>query len=131
MTEAGSPFEQLAATTDERVDPVFAARLRARVQRALGSTPERITIELPTRTRAGSDDLTTDPATDPATGPATDPATDPTTEPATDPAKSQAAATDPRTERSTTMSEVTRAQVITPYLCVHDANAALDWYREY
>ena len=21
-------------------------------------------------------------------------------------------------------------QVITPYLCVHDANAALDWYRE-
>ena len=29
-------------------------------------------------------------------------------------------------DRSTAMN-----QVITPYLCVHDANAALDWYREF
>jgi uncharacterized glyoxalase superfamily protein PhnB len=98
MTEPSSPFEQLAATTDERVDPVFAARLRARVQRALGATPDQISIALPARLRAGSEAPTTP----------------------------QATTADPRTDRSTSMS-----QVITPYVCVHDANAALEWYREH
>jgi uncharacterized glyoxalase superfamily protein PhnB len=103
MTDARSPFEQLAATTDERVDPMFAARLRARLQRALGSTPERITIELPARSAVGSDDRTAPRTTD----------------------------LDHRTDRSTAMSQRSMSQVVTPYLCVHDANAALDWYREY
>jgi uncharacterized glyoxalase superfamily protein PhnB len=98
MTEDASPFEQLAATTDERVDPLFAARLRARVQRALGWSPERLTIDLPAR-RPVAADVGTTPNTTPAHRP---------------------------TDRSRTMS-----QVITPYICVHDANAALDWYREY
>ena len=99
MTEPGNPFDQLAATTDERIDPVFTARLRARVQRALGATPDRVTIELPARDRVGTDTPTTPHAT----------------------------TADHRTDRSTT----TMAQVITPYICVHDANAALDWYRDY
>ena len=87
MTEPYDPFDRLVATTDETVDPTFAARLRARVERALGTTPDRITIGLPSRA--------------------------PTL-------------TDTRSERTTTMS-----QVITPYLCVHDATAAIDWYREF
>ncbi|MGB7878298.1 MAG: VOC family protein [Ilumatobacteraceae bacterium] len=94
MTEPHDPFDELAAVTDEVVDPVFAARLRARVQRALGMAPDRITIGLPSRA-------------------------------ATDTTKTAITA-DSRTERNTTM-----AQVITPYICVHDAAAALDWYREY
>ena len=98
MTDDRGPFEQLAATTDERVDPLFAARLRARVQRALGSAPERLTIDLPARLAIAADV----------------------------PATTQATTTDPRTDRSPAMS-----QVITPYLCAHDAQAALDWYREY
>lgn len=37
-----------------------------------------------------------------------------------------------RTTRTTDNNRsATMAQVITPYLCVHDANAALDWYREF
>ena len=99
MTEPGDPFDQLTAITDDVVDPVFAARLRARVQRALGATPDRVTIELLSRSR---------PAT-----PVSDTAAATTT-------------TDSRSERTTTMS-----QVITPYVCVHDAAAALDWYRTY
>lgn len=91
MTEPTDPLAQLARTGDQVVDPVFAARLRARVQRALGVASDQITIDLRDR----------------ATARVTD-----------------AVITEPR--RSTTMS-----QVITPYLCVHDANAALDWYREF
>jgi uncharacterized glyoxalase superfamily protein PhnB len=103
MTEDRSPFEQLVATTDdERVDPLFAARLRARVQRALGATPERLTIDLPARRGVVADVEMTPQAT-----------------------------ADPRTDRSTTMSQTTTSQVITPYICVHDASAALDWYREF
>jgi len=89
MTEPTDPFDQLAQTADHVVDPVFAARLRARVQRALGAVPERITIDLVARTTTG-------------------------------------ASSTAQPNRSTHMS-----QVITPYLCVHDANAALDWYREF
>jgi hypothetical protein len=51
MTEPLDPFDQLAAGTDERIDPIFAARLRARVRRALGATPGGIAIELPARTQ--------------------------------------------------------------------------------
>ena len=87
MTDPVDPFELMSPVEGEPIDPVFASRLKARVQRALGAAPDRITIDLPTRTPA-------DTAT--------------------------------RQDRSTAMN-----QVITPYLCVHDANAALDWYREF
>ncbi len=90
MTESPDPFDQLAAVTQDVVDPIFAARLRARVQRALGTTPNRNTIERSAR----------------ATAPAN--------------------ISRPRSERTIAMN-----QVITPYLCVHDAAAALDWYREF
>jgi uncharacterized glyoxalase superfamily protein PhnB/catechol 2,3-dioxygenase-like lactoylglutathione lyase family enzyme len=93
MTQPSDAFEQLSATTDESVDPVFAARLKARVQRALGAAPDRVTISLPERV--------------------------PTVQAAT-------TTTRAATERSTTMT-----QAITPYLCVHDATAALEWYREF
>jgi uncharacterized glyoxalase superfamily protein PhnB len=91
MTDHDDRFERLAdiAGTDESVDPIFAARLRARVQRALGASGEHISIRLPARI-----------ATDGAIA--------------------------PTSERNRTMS-----QVITPYVCVHDAAAALDWYREH
>lgn len=89
MTGPDDPFEQLGTVGDLGVDALFAARLRARVQRALGRTPELIIIDLATRNSSGAQ-RTTQP------------------------------------DRSTTMT-----QVITPYLCVRDANAALDWYREF
>jgi len=97
MTEPTDPFEQLVAVGDHAADPAFAARLRARVQQALDATPERITIDLATRTLIGA-----------STGTST--RIPRTSEP----------------DRSTTMS-----QVIIPYLCVHDASAALDWYRDH
>ncbi len=97
MTEQGDPFELLHATTDEVVDPVFAARLRARLRRALGERPDRVTVAL--TSRAAPPDADTSLTNSLA---------------------------NPLSERSNTMN-----QVITPYLCVHDANAALDWYREY
>jgi uncharacterized glyoxalase superfamily protein PhnB len=86
-------FERLAdvARSDEAVDPVFAARLRARLGRALGVSADHVTIRLPDR--------------------------------APQPGR---ASTTPIPERSDTM-----AQVITPYVCVHDATAALAWYREH
>ncbi len=49
MTDPRDPFDQLAASTDEVVDPTFAARLRARIERALGASPDRITVQLPLR----------------------------------------------------------------------------------
>ena len=91
MTDPRDPFDQLAADTDERVDATFAARLRARVQRALGTTTEQIVIDLPARASIQNDTRSTT-----------------------------------RTGGNTTMN-----QAITPYICVHDATAALDWYREY
>ena len=91
MNDAVDPFEQMSPVGGEPIDPVFASRLKARVQRALGTAPDRITIDLPARTPAAT---TTTAAT--------------------------------RPDRSTNMN-----QVITPYLCVHDATAALDWYREF
>ena len=78
MTEPRDAFDQFAATVDDNgatAGSVFAAQLRARVQRALGASQ---------------------------------------------------ATTDSRSERNTEMS-----QVITPYICVHDAKAALEWYREF
>jgi uncharacterized glyoxalase superfamily protein PhnB len=89
MNEPIDPFDQLAQTGDHAVDPIFASRLRARLQRALGATPEHVTITLAART-------------------------------------TPAAARTATSDRSNTMT-----QVITPYLCVHDAAAALDWYREF
>lgn len=94
MTESSDPFDQLAATTDEQVDPIFASRLRARVQRALGASARRNTIDLPARAATATAATTT--------------------------------AVDTRIERTATMT-----QIITPYLSVHDATVALDWYREY
>ena len=91
MTEPIDPFDQLAAVTDDSVDATFSARLRARVTSALGATPDRIIIDLPSRIPV-----------------------------------STAIRSATRIERTTTMN-----QVITPYICVHDAAAALDWYREY
>jgi uncharacterized glyoxalase superfamily protein PhnB len=103
MTDHVDPFEQMSPVGAEPIDPVFAARLKARVRRALGAPAERITIDLPARTTAAT---TTTPITSTTPTPTTGTAI--------------------RNDRSTTMN-----QVITPYLCVHDANAALDWYREY
>lgn len=91
MTEYDDGFDRLRdLAADESVDPIFAARLRARVQQALGTSPEHVTVRLAAR-------LGTDTPT-------------PTS----------------NTERNTIMT-----QVITPYICVHDATAALDWYREH
>ena len=91
MSQPGDAFEQLTAGTDETVDATFAARLRARVQRALGTPLDQVVVGIPER-------APTPTGTRPRT----------------------------RHEGNTTM-----AQVITPYLCVHDATAALDWYSEY
>lgn len=93
MTEPNDAFEQLSPASDtvERVDAAFAARLRARVQQALGSHVDRITIGLPERSGTAA----------------------------------------PRINRSSSQRNDIMAQVITPYVCVHDATAALDWYREF
>jgi uncharacterized glyoxalase superfamily protein PhnB len=91
MTESRDPFDQLVAVTDDALDPIFAARLRARVERALGTPPDRVIVRFPSRAATPTD-----------------------------------ARTDPRTDRTIAMT-----QVITPYICVHDATAALDWYREH
>lgn len=93
MTDSHDSFDQLtalAATHDAAIDAVFAVRLRARVQRALGTAPDRIMIGLPAR------------------------------------AAPAIPATAPLPERNTAMT-----QTITPYLCVHDADAAITWYREF
>ncbi len=84
-------FERLAdiMSTDESVDPIFVARLRARIERALGPSAEHIAIRLSERAATGATVTLTN-------------------------------------ERNLTMS-----QVITPYICVHDAAAAIDWYREH
>ena len=84
-------FERLGdlASPDESVDANFAARLRARVERALGTSPDHISIRLAERAVVAAPRAST-------------------------------------TERNNAM-----AQVITPYLCVHDAAAAIDWYRQY
>jgi hypothetical protein len=84
MTEPSDPFDQLAPAGGHTVAPIFAARLRARIERALVSAPERTMIDLPNRATPG------------AVGTAD-------------------------TNRSNTMT-----QAITPYVCVHDASAALD-----
>jgi uncharacterized glyoxalase superfamily protein PhnB len=82
------PFDRLADVVGgDVVDPVFAARLRTRVERSLGASPDHVTIRLADRA---------------------------------------AAPTLSRPDRNTPMS-----QVITPYLCVHDAPAAIEWYREH
>lgn len=90
MTADDGVFDRLStiARATESVEPTFAARLRARVERALGASTEHPAIRLADR--------------EPADGRRTPP------------------------ERNITMP-----QVITPYLCVHDATAALDWYRDH
>ncbi len=98
MTARHDPFEQLRVETGESIDATFSARLRSRVERALGTAPERVTLEFPRR------DATKAPSA----------------------ATSAASTNEPRSERNSTMS-----QVITPYLCVHDATASLDWYRDH
>ncbi len=80
----GDPFDGIAPPDDLTIDPVFSARLRARVHRALGIPTNAVRVALPDRIETST------------------------------------------TERNTAMN-----QVITPHLCVHDATAALDWYREY
>lgn len=92
MTVPGNGFERMAALAggDEPVDAAFAARLRRRVEQALGVPAVRITLS------PRVDVLTT------------------------------AIATNTISERTTTMT-----QVITPYLCARDAEAAIDWYRTY
>jgi uncharacterized glyoxalase superfamily protein PhnB len=89
VNEPHDPFDRLMPLppADDDVDALFAARLRATVQRALGAAPEHVSIHLPA---------------------------------------ARATTVDRQPNRSTTVS-----QVITPYLCVHDADAALDWYREF
>jgi uncharacterized glyoxalase superfamily protein PhnB/catechol 2,3-dioxygenase-like lactoylglutathione lyase family enzyme len=93
VTALPDPFEQLSPVSTDAVDPLFAARLRARLQRALGATPEHVTIDLE-RTSNRSTAMTTTDTTD-------------------------------------TTGTAAVNQVITPYLCVHDATAALEWYREF
>jgi uncharacterized glyoxalase superfamily protein PhnB len=94
-------FDQLAAMGrgDDPVDTVFAARLAARVERALGTSGDHVTIRLAARVGAEPDARTT---------------------------STTSSSTATSTNRSSTM-----AQVITPYVCVHDAAAAIDWYREH
>jgi len=101
MSGTGDPFELMTPHTDETVDPIFAARLRARVERALGASTDGIQIVLP------------DSAISPRAIRRT-------------PTRQVATADVTQPERNTTM-----AQVITPYIAVDDARAALDWYREY
>jgi uncharacterized glyoxalase superfamily protein PhnB len=97
------PFEHLVPSTDT-IDPLFADRLRARVERALGTPSDGVSIALVDRAAASI------PAARPATA-----------SPST-PSPSAASLHQERT---------TMSQVITPYLCVHDADAALEWYREF
>jgi uncharacterized glyoxalase superfamily protein PhnB len=130
------PFEQLArlaAADPASVSPGFAATLRRRLERALDASSDS--------TRATSSDSTPDAASDAASDDGADAAVgrrirfDLTSAPragarstGTAPAttSSSSTATTPNRERNNAM-----AQVITPYLAVHDANAALDWYRTY
>ncbi len=53
------PFDRLEATTDDTVDALFAARLKARVQRALGLVPDRVSIDVPSRARVAGDTVPT------------------------------------------------------------------------
>jgi uncharacterized glyoxalase superfamily protein PhnB len=91
--DAIAHLRDLEAST-EPVDPVFAARLRARVERSFGVSADGLAIRLPDR------DATRTPST--------------------------TAPNNITEHRSTAMT-----QVITPYICVHDASAAIDWYREH
>lgn len=99
------PFEHLgvAATVDEPVDPVFAARLRARLERALGTPPDQLTLRLPERRFPTC---------------AEHPTGTPTLQ-------------TPRRPGADTERNLTMAQVITPYICVHDATTAIEWYRDH
>ena len=109
MTDTTDPFEQLAALgeTDLTISRSFSASLRARVERALRAPGATGRFDL-----AGQPRLAGRPAT----------AADPTPGATADPSA---------TERSTIMSNPTGTQVITPYLAVHDATAAIEWYQEY
>lgn len=101
MTVPQDNFDQLSefGVGDEPVDRAFAARLRRRVELALGVPTDQVTL-------AARMDVSAPVA----------------------PAVHQPAVHQPAvvSERTIPMT-----QVITPYLCAHDATAAIDWYREY
>lgn len=113
MTETHDPFGQLAglADADAHIEAEFAARLRERVAAALdGSRDEqrRRRFDLTGTARATSTRLTGDTTSD-------DTSTN----------------TNTNINTRTQEGNSTMAQVITPYICVHDAAAAIDWYTEY
>jgi len=105
MSNVHDPFEQLStfASIDEPIDAAFATELRGRVQRALDLAAGRPATRF---------DLGGVPR---ASAAPTAPSAPSTTE-----------STNDINERTRTMT-----QVITPYICVHDANAAIEWYKEY
>lgn len=111
MTDTTDPFEQLAAlgASEVTMSRAFAADLRRRVARALGA---------PTTTTSRFDLAGTPRAGTPRGG-----------APASSAHAIRTTASEP--DRSTTMSQPAASQVITPYLCVHDATAAIEWYQEY
>ena len=117
MSDVHDPFDRLAeiARIDEAVDPEFAARLRDRLRSSLGAgaddAPVRFDLDgvpraassAPGRRVPRSDDI----------------------------GSTTASSTSTSTSTSTSERKSTMSQVITPYICVHDAQAAIEWYREY
>jgi uncharacterized glyoxalase superfamily protein PhnB len=108
MTGNHDPFEQMSefATDDASIDSDFAERLRGRVERALESAGNA-------RTSSHRFDLG---------GVARSASTHPDRQGRGEPARSQ-----PNRQKENHIM----SQVITPYICVHDAAEALDWYRDY
>ncbi|MEP1123624.1 MAG: VOC family protein [Ilumatobacter sp.] len=108
MTENHDPFEQMSefATDDRSIDPEFAERLRGRVERALlssGNAPASDhRFDLGGAVRSVSDDAARRGRGEPS-----------------------------RTQPNLQKENHVMSQVITPYICVHDATDALDWYREH
>lgn len=104
MSEITDPFDALAelAVTEQVISRSFVADLRRRVERALATPITTVRFDLSGSAPAGA-------------------------------AGTHATHIDPvpTAERTTVMSQPTATQVITPYLCVHDATAAISWYQEY
>lgn len=112
MNEIPDPFDRLFDPTANapHIDAAFAARLRQRVEHALDVPAQE-------RTRRRFDLTGVARAQTPSSTAAASIAT--------------TASTPPINVPSINAKEPTMAQVITPYLCVHDAAAAIDWYTEY
>ncbi|MGB0113069.1 MAG: VOC family protein [Ilumatobacteraceae bacterium] len=104
MSDVDDPFERLSESgrADEAADAEFAARLRGRVQRRLDRMSGRSTLRFDL---AGSDRSA--------------------------PARTLTTTIDDAATSGTHQRNDTMNQVITPYLCVDDATAALDWYRDH